>query len=169
MFFGFHHHFIITQACNRIHLVFENGAPFLNYFRIKILSLLSAFFFFSSSHPLAVLTPKICSSVSSRSWRREVGWEEGFTPLFPIQKKQMHNSWCHMEVFSETSLEHVWASEGPGHLQTVTVCCVKEQSINLQSNVKRTGFSCLCVGRKPNVCCHLMVKSVYTCSYQLST
>lgn len=87
----------------------------------------------------------------------------------PFQQKQMHNSCCHPKVFSETSREHVGTGAGPGNLPAVTVCSVKEQSINLQRNVKRTGFSCLCVGREPSACCHLMVELVYTCSDQLST
>lgn len=54
-------------------------------------------------------------------------------------------------------------------IEIVAGCCVKEQPINLGRNFKGTGFSCLCAGRKPSACCHLMVKSVYTCSSQLAT
>lgn len=71
----------------------------------------------------------------------------------PLLKKQMNNSWCHIEVLSEFS-GTLLSGQRTREL-TITVCCVKEQSISLQSNVKRTGFSCLCVGREPNVCCHL--------------
>lgn len=41
----------------------------------------------------------------------------------PLQQKQMHNSWCHPEVFSETSREHVGTGAGPGNLPAVSVLC----------------------------------------------
>lgn len=59
--------------------------------------------FFSGNH----------SSVNSPEMGRAylgLGAEKtgGKTPfsLTPIQGKGMNNSWCHMEVFFETSLEH---------------------------------------------------------------
>lgn len=72
----------------------------------------------------------------------------------PLLKKQMNNSWCHMEVLSEFFSGALLSGQRTRELP-VTVCCVKEQSISLQRNVKRTGFSRLCAGWEPNVCCHL--------------
>lgn len=154
-----------------MHVVFEKGAPVLNHLKSKMfLHLFRAFSFFSSnSHPLAILnSPHIQQCVF---WVSEWSGGEGrlCSPSPPSRRSRWIIHGAHMQVFSETSLEHVWAGGGPGNLQTVTVRCVREQSINLQRNVKRTGFSCLCVGREPNVCCHLMVESAYTCSDQLST
>lgn len=157
-----------------MHVVFEKGAPVLNHLKSKMfLHLFRAFSFFPpTAIPLLFLTPHIYSGVSSGSRSRGEGrGGEGrlCSPSPPSRRSRWIIHGAHMQVFSETSLEHVWAGVRPGNLQTVTVRCVREQSINLQRNVKRTGFSCLCVGREPNVCCHLMVESAYTCSDQLST
>lgn len=59
------HHFTITWVSNRMQWILENAAPILNHLRIQISMYLS------SSQPLAVWTPQICSRVSSGSWSRE--------------------------------------------------------------------------------------------------
>lgn len=168
----FFHHFTMPGISNWIYLAFEKGPLVLNHLKSKIfLHLFHAFSFILQQPSLAVL-----HSPDTNTWQRVFWvseWRGGEGRLYSPSPPSRSSGWiihgARTQVFSETSLEHVWASEGPGNLQTVTVCRVKEQSINLQRNVKRTGFSCLWVGREPNVCCHLMVESVYTCSDQLST
>lgn len=72
----------------------------------------------------------------------------------PLPKKQMSDPWRHVEVLSEFFSGTLLRGQRARALR-VTVCRVKQQSISLQRNVKGTGFSCLCVGREPSVCCHL--------------
>ena len=91
-------------------LVLENAAPVLKHLRIQIfMYLVSALFLQQSVIAVVPLLSELPRYTAEQIPGLGVERRGGETPfsLTPDQEKQMNNSRCHTEVFSETSPRYV--------------------------------------------------------------